>query len=233
MNDQTTNIRRYFGAGEQSRGMSADGGAIAGQVPLAMLSVVAGRCYEALRRLTVERVQRSCGGFSEDDISWQAGLWECGEAIDELMEAGWVRFTGFDDVEEDGVPCHALVDEVPVGMQAGETRYGERGLVALEVVGVPVRRVPAMDDELSALWSRLKRLEEFSEMLLEEREFDLWHLLSRRWGKVNRRADEIWRRWAERGSERLCSSLVVWGSHGGCGGHGGGVRNVLGKGGVA
>lgn len=210
MNDQTTNVRRYFGAGEQSRGMPADGGAIAGQVPLAMLSVVAGRCYEALRRLTVERVQRSCGGFSDDDISWQAGLWECGEAIDELMEAGWVRLTGFDDVEEDGVPCHALVDEVPVGMQAGETRYGEQKLVALEVVGVPVRRVPAMDDELSALLARKGRLMERKWELAVGREWRLVALLRRRIDAVSVRQDELWRRWAERrGAAGMCKALVV------------------------
>ena len=210
MNDQTTNIRRYFVAGEQSRGMSADGGAIAGRVPLAMLSVVAGRCYEALRRLTVERVQRSCGGFSEDDISWQAGLWECGEAIDELMEAGWVRFTGFDDVEEDGVPCHALVDEVLVGMQAGDTRYGVQKLVALEVVGVPVRRVPAMDDELSALLARKGRLMERKWELAVGREWRLVALLRRRIDAVSVRQDELWRRWAERrGAAGICKALVL------------------------
>jgi hypothetical protein len=90
MINETTSLRRCDGAGEQSRGMSAMcSGAIEGRGPLTALSVVAGRCLAALKRLTADRVQRSCGGFSEDDVTWQAGLWECGEAMDELCDASF------------------------------------------------------------------------------------------------------------------------------------------------
>ena len=235
MKQETTSLRRCDGAGEQSRGMPAMcSGAIAGRVPLVALSVVAVRCYEAMRRLTVERVQRSCGGFSEDDVSLEAGLMWAGDAIDELGAAGWVRFAGFDD-EEDWVVCHALVDEVPVGMQAGETRYGERGLVALEVVGVPVRRVLAIDDELSWLWARQARLWEVRVQLADERRWGQYEVMCARLRKVSALSENLWRRWAERhGAAGICKTLVVWGSHGGRGGHGEmRVVDVLGKGGVA
>jgi hypothetical protein len=167
----------------------------------------------ALKRLTVERVQRSCGGFSEDDVTWQAGLWECGEAMDELCDAGWVRFTGFDD-EQCEVPCYALVEPEVVGMQAGETRYGVEQLVALEVVGVPVRREPAIDDELSWLRAREARLQEVRVQLATERRWCEWEMLCARLARVYVRSDELWRRWREGAgavANGMCKSLVVVG----------------------
>jgi hypothetical protein len=109
------------------------------------------------------------------------------------------------------------------------------GLVALEVVGVPVRRGLVIDDELSLLWRREARLMEVKHELAAAREWGLVQLLRRRLAKVDVRQGELWRRWKEmRGAEAMCKSLVVvgGGSHGGRGGHGGmrvvdaGVPNV-------
>lgn len=162
MNDQTTNVRRYFGAGEQSRGMSADGGAI---------------------------------------------VFELGGAD------GGVRIEG---------------------QLMGGTQYGAVFLVGLEVVGVPVRRVLAIDDELSWMWERERRLGEVRARLADERQWGEYNLMCARLRKVAALSENLWRRWTERrGAAGICKALVVWGSHGGRGGHGGGVRNVLGKGGVA
>jgi len=121
------------------------------------------------------------------------------------------------------------------GLHADGVRYGPMGLVALEVVGVPVRRKPAIDDELSWLWAREARLMEVKHELAAAREWGLVQLLRRRLAKVDVRQGELWRRWKEmRGAESICKSVVVvgGGSHGGRGGHGGmrvvdaGVPNV-------
>jgi hypothetical protein len=102
------------------------------------------------------------------------------------------------------------VEMQPEGLHADGVRYGPMGLVALEVVGVPVRRVAAIDDELSWLWGRGARLREVSLELLAGRQWGLWELLLRRMALVEVRADELWRRWKEkRGAESICKSLVV------------------------
>lgn len=107
------------------------------------------------------------------------------------------------------------VEPLPVGLHEDGVRYGPMGLVALEVVGVPVRRVAAIDDELSWLWGRGARLREVSLELLAGRQWGLWELLLRRMALVEVRADELWRRWKEnRGAESICKSLVVVGEGG-------------------
>jgi hypothetical protein len=86
------------------------------------------------------------------------------------------------------------------------------GLVALEVVGVPVRRGLVIDDELSLLWRREARLMEVKAELAAAREWGLVQLLRRRLAKVDVRQEELWRRWKEmRGAESICKSLVVVG----------------------
>ncbi len=123
------------------------------------------------------------------------------------------------------------------GLHADGVRYGPMGLVALEVVGVPVRRGLVIDDELSWLWRREARLMEVKAELAAGRQWGLVQLLRRRLEKVDVRQEELWRRWKEGSlSHAFCGSLVVvgGGSHGGRGGHGGmKVVDVLGKGGEA
>lgn len=97
-------------------------------------------------------------------------------------------------------------------MHADGVRYGPMGFVALEVVGVPVRRGLVIDDELSLLWRREARLMEVKAALAAAREWGLVQLLRRRLVKVDVRQEELWRRWKEmRGAEAMCKSLVVVG----------------------
>ena len=104
------------------------------------------------------------------------------------------------------------MEAMTVGLHADGVRYGPMGLVALEVVGVPVRRKPAIDDELSWLWAREARLMEVKAELAAAREWGLVQLLRRRLVKVDVRQEELWRRWREmRGAEAMCKSLVVVG----------------------
>jgi hypothetical protein len=146
----TTMTRRSVGASEQSRGMLAnsDSGAIDG-------AAMQERALAALRELMVGRVQRSCGGFSCDDIGWQMRVVDPVDAVIEaLEERGLVRFTGWDDADE--VSCYALVTQEVVGMAQGATRYGRLQLVALECVGTPVRR--ERPEAEAVLWDRYLRL---------------------------------------------------------------------------
>jgi len=104
------------------------------------------------------------------------------------------------------------VEPLPVGLHADGVRYGPMGLVALEVVGVPVRRGLVIDDELSLLWRREARLMEVKAELAAAREWGLVQLLRLRLAKVDVRQEELWRRWREmRGAESICKSLVVVG----------------------
>lgn len=167
---------------------------------------------------------RRCDGAGEQSRGMSA---TCSGAI-----AGGVRLRT-EGAEGHGGGGDCGLDES--GLHADGVRYGPMGLVALEVVGVPVRRGLVIDDELSLLWRREARLMEVKHELAAAREWGLVQLLRRRLAKVDVRQGELWRRWKEmRGAEAMCKSLVVvgGGSHGGRGGHGGmrvvdaGVPNV-------
>ncbi len=106
------------------------------------------------------------------------------------------------------------VEMQPVGLNEDGVRYGPLGFVALEVVGVPVRRRGAIDDELSALWAREARLQALRLELAESRQWGLWELLCKRLERVYAQSNERWRRWREGAgavANGMCKSLVVVG----------------------
>jgi hypothetical protein len=106
------------------------------------------------------------------------------------------------------------VEAMPEGLHADGLRYGPMGLVALEVVGVPVRRKPAIDDELSWLWAREARLEAVKAELAAARQWCEWELICGRLARVYARSEELWRRWREGAgavANGVCKSLVVVG----------------------
>lgn len=118
--------------------------------------------------------------------------------------------------QSQGMPamCSGAIDfEFGIGeVLTGGTRYGAFSLVALEVVGVPVRRVLAIDDELSWLWERERRLEEVRMQLANERRWDEWEMLCARLRKVAALSENLWRRWSERrGAAGICKAMVVKG----------------------
>jgi hypothetical protein len=88
------------------------------------------------------------------------------------------------------------------------------GFVALEVVGVPVRRGLVIDDELSLLWAREARLEAVKAELVATRQWREWELICGRLARVYARSEELWRRWREGAgavANGICKSLVVVG----------------------
>lgn len=99
------------------------------------------------------------------------------------------------------------------GLHADGVRYGPMGFVALVVVGVPVRRRLAMDDEMSWLWAREARLEAVRVQLSTERRWAEWELLCKRLREVYALSENLWRRWREGPpmSAGVCKSLVVFG----------------------
>jgi hypothetical protein len=102
---------------------------------------------------------------------------------------------------------------MPEGLHADGVRYGPMGFVALVVVGVPVRRRLAMDDEMSWLWAREARLEAVRVQLSTERRWAEWELLCKRLREVYALSENLWRRWREGPpmSAGVCKSLVVFG----------------------
>jgi hypothetical protein len=187
----TTTKRRTQRASEEARGTLATGG-----VPTVLPGGPMGqRCLSALRALTLQRVQRSCGGFSEDDISWQMRtMLGIGEVLEELEAAGLIRCMGNDD--EDEVACYALpVGHQVRGIAAEATRYGAEALVALEVVGVPVARENPDVDQW--LWERYMRLQDAADLAKSVGQWGVFVALGRRSRGVLRRICERQRRFLE------------------------------------
>ena len=107
------------------------------------------------------------------------------------------------------------VEPMPEGLHADGVRYGPLGFVALEVVGVPVRREAG--DEYDWCWKRLMRLNEIAREVRVGGQWDLsWRLVDRA-ERVYLRVQEVWRRMCERWARigcrsHGCVSLVVVGS---------------------
>jgi hypothetical protein len=75
------------------------------------VSPLAAKAFAALCRLTKERVEHHCGGFTTDDMKWQMGapFTDIAEAIDELESARLIRFVAFDDnAAESACSCYAI-----------------------------------------------------------------------------------------------------------------------------
>lgn len=73
---------------------------------------LADKMLRALRYLTKEREAHPCGGFTIDDMAWQAGELfaeksDTYEAADDLIKAGLIRFVG----ESGEEICYALREE--------------------------------------------------------------------------------------------------------------------------
>ena len=205
----TTTKRRPERASGEARGSLATGG-----VPTVLPGGPMGqRCLSALRALTLQRVQRSCGGFSQDDISWQMRtMADIGEVLGELEAAGLIRAMGYDD--EDEVACYALpVGHQVRGIAAEATRYGAEELVELEVVGVPVARV--IPDVDQWLWERYMRLQDAADLAKAVGQWGVFVAVGRRSRGVLRRICERQRRFLEGyvrtgvGPGWTCRSLVV------------------------
>ena len=70
------------------------------------------RMLKALERLTKERQQHPCGGFTTEDMEWQMGVAftsneQLYEAIEELTQAKLIQYAGYD--EEDAIGhCYAI-----------------------------------------------------------------------------------------------------------------------------
>lgn len=109
-----------------------------------------------------------------------------------------------------------MVELGEAGLHADGVRYGPLGFVALVVMGVPVRRRLAMDDEMSWLWAREARLEAVRSELAAGRRWAEWELLCKRLDRVYALSNELWRRWREGPpmSAGVCKSLVVVGTIG-------------------
>ena len=78
------------------------------------MSDLAKQMLEALRTLHKERMPHACGGFSADDMTWQIRRPFTDEgramaAIDELLEAGLVKWVGLDI--SDDANCYTLTAE--------------------------------------------------------------------------------------------------------------------------
>jgi hypothetical protein len=158
---------------------------------------------------------RRCEGAGEQSRGMSAtcsgaiaGREDCGLRIDEAVQPRPPGSLGLSVSLRSAADCGLEQS----GLHADGVRYGPMGLVALEVVGVPVRRGLVIDDELSLLWRREARLMEVKAELAAAREWGLVQLLRRRLAKVDVRQEELWRRWKEmRGAESICKSLVVVG----------------------
>jgi hypothetical protein len=100
------------------------------------------------------------------------------------------------------------------GLHADGLRYGPLGFVALEVVGVPVRREAG--DEYDWCWKRLMQLNEIAREVRVGGQWDMsWRVVDRA-ERVYLRAQEVWRRMCERWARigcrsHGCVSLVVVG----------------------
>jgi len=146
---------------------------------------------------------RRCDGAGEQSQGMSA---TCSGAI-----AGGVR------LRTEGAEGHGGGDDYGLeqsGMHADGVRYGPMGFVALEVVGVPVRRGLVIDDELSLLWAREARLEAVKAELVATRQWREWELICGRLARVYARSEELWRRWREGAgavANGICKSLVVVG----------------------
>lgn len=73
--------------------------------------------FKALRALESERVPHPCGGYTTDDIQWRLGVAftperEMADAIEELSQAGLIRYAGYD---EDDAIGHCYAPTLPFG----------------------------------------------------------------------------------------------------------------------
>jgi hypothetical protein len=172
--------------------------------------------------------RRSVGGVLEQpkgrtqvggSVPRQLGAVELG--IDEALQPRPTGSVSLSDSLRSAADCGLRIEEagtlevvaMPEGLHADGVRYGPLGFVALVVVGVPVRRRPAMDDELSWLWAREARLEAVRVQLVTERRWGEWELLCKRLREVYALSENLWRRWREGPpmSAGVCKSLVVFG----------------------
>ncbi len=77
------------------------------------VSGLAERLLRSLQLLTRERQPHPCGGFTTDDMQWRLGVAftpeaELHEALDELVDAGLIRWAGDDEQDAIGV-CYELM----------------------------------------------------------------------------------------------------------------------------